>query len=128
MKNNTTVIINLNSFRYIKTWAALMLLVFFSAFSFAQDIPARPNPPKLVNDLAGMLNGDEQAELERKLDKYNDSTSTQIVIITVNNIGNNEMAQYAYTIGDKWGVGQKQKDNGVVILISKEDRKAFIAT
>lgn len=105
---------------------AILLLLFTSSFSFSQ-IPDKPNPPKLVNDFAGMLSASERTALENKLVAYDDSTSTQIVIVTVANLGDDEVAHFAYTLGDKWGVGRKNKDNGVVILISKETRDVFIA-
>ena len=105
----------------------IAVLVFFTVTVQAQ-IPARPSPPKLVNDLAGMMSADEVARLEQKLVAYDDSTSTQIVIVTVNNLDGNEIAQYAYTLGDAWGVGRTQKDNGVVILLSKETHGVTIAT
>ena len=82
-----------------------------------QDIPARPEPPRLVNDFAGVLSGDELQNLEQKLVMYNDSTSTQIVVVTVKSIGGYDKNEFARLIGEKWGVGQKGKNNGAVILI-----------
>ena len=96
----------------------------------AQDlkIPERPNPPRLVNDMAGMLSREDDNTLERKLVAYSDSTSTQIAVITINSLEGNDIAQYTTELGAKWGIGKKGKDNGVLLLISKSDRKAFIAT
>ena len=96
----------------------------------AQDlkIPERPNPPHLVNDMAGMLSRNEDNNLESKLVAYSDSTSTQIAVITINSLEGNDIAQFASELGAKWGIGVKGKDNGVLLLISKSDRKAFIAT
>ena len=94
----------------------------------AQNYPERPNPPRLVNDLGGMLNPAQGAALEQKLDTYNDSTSTQIAIVIINSLDGVEKAQYATELAEKWGVGNKHKDNGVLILVSKTDRQIFIAT
>ncbi len=105
----------------------LAVLVFFTVTVQAQ-IPERPSPQRLVNDLAGMLSVDEVATLEKKLNDYNDSTSTQIAIVTVNNLDGDEAGNYAFKLGDKWGIGRTQKDNGILILISKETHDAFIAT
>ena len=105
----------------------IAVLVFFNVIVQAQ-IPDRPSPPRLVNDFAEMLSTNEIATLEKKLNDYNDSTSTQIAIVIVNNLDGDEAGNYAFKLGDKWGIGRKQKDNGMLILISKEDRKAFIAT
>lgn len=65
--------------------------------------------------------------LKKKLNDYNDSTSTQIAIVIVKNLDGDEAGNYAFKLGDKWGIGRKQKDNGMLILISKETRDAFIA-
>ncbi len=108
-----------------------LFVILYSLFSIsAQDlkIPERPNPPRLVNDMAGMLSHDEDNNLERKLVAYSDSTSTQIAVITINSLEGNDIAQYTAELGAKWGIGMKGKDNGVLLLISKSDRKAFIAT
>ncbi len=105
----------------------ITLLIFFTAIVNAQ-IPERPSPPRLVNDFAGMLSADEVAALEQKVVDYDDSTSTQIAIVIVNNLDGDEAGNYAFKLGDKWGIGRAQKSNGMLILISKEDRKAFIAT
>lgn len=94
----------------------------------AQDIPPRPSPPKLVNDLANQLNPTEEAELERKLVAYDDSTSTQITVVIVPSVEPYAIADYAFKLGREWGVGQKGKNNGVVLLWAPDDRKVFIAT
>ena len=105
-----------------------LLAIIANPFSLHAQIPERPSPPRLVNDFAGMLNADEIASLEKKVVDYDDSTSTQIAIVIVNNLDGDEAGNYAFKLGDKWGIGRTQKDNGILILISKEDRKAFIAT
>ncbi|MBO0934360.1 TPM domain-containing protein [Fibrella aquatilis] len=92
------------------------------------SLPNRPNPPRLVNDLVGMLSPSEVQQLERKLDTYNDSTSTQITIVVVKSTGQYEAADYAFSIGRKWGVGQKGKNNGLVLLWATGNRKLYIAT
>ena len=102
-----------------------------SVFAFAQDetdIPPRPNPPRLVNDLANMLRPEEIQALEQKLVNYNDTTSTQIAIVTVTSLGPYEVADFAYRIGETWGVGGKGKNNGILILVSKNERKVNIST
>lgn len=91
-----------------------------------QGIPVKPNPPKLVNDYANLLSENNKAALESKLVAYNDSTTTQIAIVTVNNIGDYSIEDYAVILGRNWGIGQKDKNNGILILVSKEDRKVDI--
>lgn len=109
--------------------AVLSLMLLFQAGPVsAQDIPPAPNPPRLVNDYAHMLSPDQVAALERKLVAYNDSTTTQIVVAIVETVGDYAMVDYALKLGRQWGVGGKAFNNGVVILIAKNDRQAFIAT
>lgn len=85
--------------------------------SFSQEIPERPVPPRLVNDFAGLLNSEEVNFLERKLVAFNDSTSTQITIVVVPSLGSYEKSDYAQRLGEKWGIGQKKLNNGLLILI-----------
>lgn len=108
--------------------AVLTLICLFSAALRAQDVPPAPNPPRLVNDFAHLLMPAQVDALENKLVAYNDSTSTQVVIAVVETVGDYDMVEYALKLGREWGVGGKEFNNGVVILIAKGDRKAFIAT
>jgi len=91
-----------------------LFLISFSVFS--QNIPARPVPPRLVNDFANVLSDKQEQLLENKLVRYNDTTSTQICIVTIDDLGGTTTADFAYQIGEKWGVGHKE-NNGAVILI-----------
>ena len=59
---------------------------------------------------------------------FNDSNSTQIAIVTIKSIEGYDIADYAFKLGEKWGVGQKGKDNGILIVVAPNDRKVFIAT
>ncbi|NOX86708.1 MAG: TPM domain-containing protein [Chlorobi bacterium] len=97
----------------------LVPLIFILALSVtkAQDIPPRPQPPRLVNDLADILSPQQEQSLENKLVRFNDTTSNQITIVTVNSLEGYDPAMFAYEIGEKWKVGQKKFDNGVVVLV-----------
>ena len=107
----------------------LLFLQFLVLPLFGQgDFPALPNPPRLVNDFSNTLSSDEITRLERKLIAYNDSTSTQVTIVMIQSIGPYDISDYAFQLGDKWGIGQKDLDNGVLILAAMKDRKVFIAT
>jgi uncharacterized protein len=110
----------------------LLMLAASGSSAFAQDIPARPEPPRLVNDFAGVLNADEIRALEAKLVAFNDSTSTQITVVIVPTLNGYEKSDYAYRLGQQWGVGQKDKNNGAVVLIKpktgNEKGEAYIAT
>ena len=117
----------------------LFLASFISAAQIESAIPARPTPPRLVNDFsdrtngqAGFLTTEEKQALERKLVAYDDSTSNQVAIVIVDELQGYAVNEYAYTLGRKWGVGNKEFNNGMVILVNtgKKDgqRKVFIAT
>lgn len=97
----------------------LLLLVFLISFVGlqAQDIPEPMSPPRLVNDFAGIFPADEREDLERMLLNYNDTTSTQIYVVTVTDLQGYAASDYAFRLGEKWGIGQKDKNNGAVILI-----------
>ncbi len=82
-----------------------------------QDIPDRPDPPRLVNDFAGVLSSEEANMLERRLVMFNDSTSTQITVVIVKSLNGYDKLDYAQRLGQKWGVGQKGKNNGAVVLV-----------
>src|SRR5918993_1080119 len=117
-----------------KTLLIISVLIGFFAYAQNGSIPARPNPPKLVNDLADILTPEQEHALEAKLVAYDDSTSNQIVIITSKTLNGLEAEQYATELGEKWGVGgQANFDNGIVVLVSIPDegsgekRSAFIA-
>lgn len=99
-----------------KIFLCLIVSFLFTSASFAQKIPARPVPPRLVNDFANILSDRQERVLEQKLVRYNDTTSTQICVVTVNDLGGTTSSDFAYQIGEKWGVGSKE-NNGAVILV-----------
>jgi len=109
-------------------WLWLCLLLITGLHTFAQEVPPRPTPPRLVNDMAGVLLRQEADDLERKLTAYNDSTSTQIAIVTVKTTGDYDISETALKILRDWGVGSKEKNNGLVILAAIDDRKVRIET
>jgi uncharacterized protein len=95
----------------------LLIIITGSISTFAQRIPSRPEPPRLVNDFVGLLSSDEANSLERKLVSFSDSTTTQIAIVITDDLGGYVPDEYAERIGDSWGVGLKGKNNGIVILV-----------
>lgn len=89
-------------------------------------IPEKPSG--YVVDLSNKLSPEEKQNLEQKLRGYADSTSTQLEIVIVPTTGNTDPYDYAMEIGKSWGVGQKDKNNGLVLLITSETRKIRIVT
>lgn len=112
----------------MKKLLPLFLILIFPLFGSAQNFPEQPNPPRLVNDFTQTLSQSEVAALEQKLVAYNDSTSTQIAIVMISTLDGYPVDDYAIQLAEKWGIGQKGKDNGVLIFIAKDDRKIFIPT
>ncbi len=112
----------------ILRWFLPGLLLLSGLMAQAQPIPPRPNPPALVNDFAGVLLKSEDDALERKLVAYYDSTSTQIAIVTMKSVGEYDISQVAIKILRDWGIGTKGKNNGLLILVSVNDRKVRIET
>jgi uncharacterized protein len=104
------------------------LLIFTCLFSAAQNIPAPPNPPRLVNDFAHVMTADQVQDLENKLVAYDDSTSIQIAVVTVPSTGDYAIEDYALKILRDWKVGNKKTNNGMVILAAIQDHKVYIAT
>jgi uncharacterized protein len=96
---------------------AILLFVLPSGIILGQEFPERPVPPRLVNDFAGMLKPDDISYLEQKLVAFNDSTSTQIAIVVVPTLQGYAPSDYAQRLAERWGIGEKGKDNGLLILI-----------
>ena len=118
---------------FLKSKALLLFsIILISTGVLAQDIPDPMVPFRLVNDFAGVFSSAENSALEQKLLAYNDSTSTQIYVVTVNDLGGYAVSDYAFRLGEEWAIGQKSKDNGAVILIKPKvgnsRGQAFIAT
>lgn len=113
-------------------FAALVLFLaqLLPAQSDNDVFPAKPEPAVYVHDYSNWLAPGEKAALEQKLRTYWDSTSTQIVVMIRPDLGDYDKASYAFELGNRWGIGRKDKNNGVVMLIKSEppDRGIFIAT
>ena len=113
----------------MKKFLLTLFAIVLSSTIFA-DIPAPTN--KLVNDFASVMTTEQAIELECALRLYNDSTSTQLCVVTVESLDDLTPAEYAQQLGEKWGVGQVGKDNGVIILVKKKTKEScgdvFIAT
>lgn len=116
----------------MKRTLILLLILLASLPLAAQRVLPRPDPPRLVNDAAGLLTADQAASLESKLVAYDDTTSNQIAVVIVPTLNGLEPVDYATELGRNWGVGGAEFNNGIIILISTgqgegEKRKVFIA-
>jgi uncharacterized protein len=117
------------SVSYMKNF---LRILFFLLIQFpvgvlrADDFP--PQSKNIVTDYTNTLSAGELQSLEQKLSAFNDSTSSQVAIVMMASVGNYDIADYTVQLYNKWGIGQKEKNNGVLILVAKEDRKVWITT
>ena len=95
----------------------LFAIFAFISLSAQEEFPKRPEPPRLVNDFAGTMPPQSRDYLENKLDGFNQKTSTQITIVTVKSLFGYDKADYAVKLAEKWGIGQKGKNNGILVLV-----------
>lgn len=110
----------------------LFIVLFIGIFQipslFAQfDVPEKPNSQTSVYDYAKILSESEKSSLEQKLINYSDTTSTQIVIATVETIKGENIGLLTTRWAQKWGVGQSEEDNGVFILLAEKERTIWIS-
>ena len=104
------------------TFSALLLAV----SSIALELPKKPS--QLVNDYANVLSAAQANELEQKLVKYDNETSTQIAVVTIKSLEGDDLFDYSQRLAESWGIGGGENDNGVLLLSSKDHRKIRIHT
>lgn len=107
-----------------------LVFLFAALFSFSQVIP-RPSPEKLYNNLSHgypyFLSESDAATLEAKLEAFSRETSNQIVVVIVDDLSGTDPASFATQLGTEWGVGKKDANNGIVVLIAPSSHDLFIA-
>jgi uncharacterized protein len=113
----------MSSFRLLLC-AVIGSLLFLNAG--AKDLPAKSG--RLVNDYAGVLSDAEKSALESKLVAYYDSTSTQIAIVIEKSLEGDDLFDYSQRLATAWGIGEKGKNNGILIYAAIADRKLRIHT
>lgn len=107
----------------------LLLFLLSSVCAYAQIdkyVPQRPSPPRLVNDFTQSLTPEQIQALESKLVAYDDSTSSQVAVVIIPTTGDYPIEDVALQILRRWGVGGKSANNGIVVLVAKDDRKVRI--
>jgi uncharacterized protein len=110
-------------FKKIILFFNLLLCTFIA---LAQDFPERSTT--LVTDYTNTLSADDKQRLENKLVAFNDSTSTQIAVVILKSVGSYDINAYGVALLRKWGIGQKDKNNGILVLVAMGDRKMSIQT
>ena len=110
-----------------KFLSLILLLVSFCASAQIDKVtPKKPNPARLVNDFTGTLTPEQKESLEQKLYRYDDSTSNQVAVVIIPTTGDYSIDEVSLKILRDWGIGNKGNNNGIVILIAKNDHKIRI--
>lgn len=107
-------------------WHVLLSIIIFFlvtvTFSHAISIPEKPD--NYVVDLAGIIDNNTETKLNRYLGELEDKTTAQLAVLTIKSLEGESIEDFSITVAhDKWKLGQKEKDNGVLLLISVKDRK-----
>ena len=106
-----------NSFSAVRRALLPLALVLCGTAALFAGIPSKPEPPRLVNDFAGLFTQEEVNLLENYLETFSDTTSNQIAVVTVADLEGYDAASYAFEIGRSWGVGGSDHNNGIVLLV-----------
>lgn len=107
----------------------LAVFLFICGYIFGQfQIPEKPKEETSVYDYIHLLQEGQKNTLEQKLISYSDSTSTQIVVAIISSTEGEEINYLGAQWGQKWGLGQADKDNGVLVLLARDDRRIAINT
>ncbi len=117
-----------DNMRYLKI---LVLLLFFGTtlqLTAQYNIPPKPRIQTSLYDQINLLSKGQRSSLEQKLIRYSDSTSTQIVVIIIPSTQGENINYLGAQWGQKWGIGQENEDNGILILLAQNDRKIAIST
>ncbi|HYA93405.1 MAG TPA: TPM domain-containing protein [Thermodesulfobacteriota bacterium] len=106
------------------------ILLFFVLLVYCLPFPAYgldiPRLQGYVNDYAGMISPSAKSKIEQGLSAFEQSDSTQIVILTVPSLEGEDIEQFGIKVGEAWKIGQKGKDNGAILIVSKQERKMRI--
>lgn len=112
----------------IKKYIPFFIAIFLAQIAFSQfTIPEKPKLQTSVYDYAKLLTSEQKLALESKLIQYSDSTSTQIVVVTVETIEGEDIGILTPKWAHEWGIGQAKEDNGVFVLLANKERKIWIA-
>ena len=111
---------------FLLTTVLFLQATLFANNSFAQNIIAKPNPPTLVTDVAGVLTPEQKQALENKLVAIDDSSSNQIAVVIIPSLDGYPKEEYATKLFREWGIGNKKTNNGILLLIAINDREIRI--
>ena len=105
----------------------LLISLLLSVTAWGKDVPKqRSGDQAFVLDVSEVLTPDQEARIITKLRRYFDSTSTQIAVLIEPSLGGEDIFSYTIKVANEWGIGEAEKDNGILIFIATADRKTFI--
>lgn len=107
----------------MKRLIIILLLLVVPSLTHALEVPALRGH---VNDYAGMLSSGAVQRMEAALTEFERSDSTQIVVLTIPSLEGEDLEGYSIKVAEAWKIGQQDKDNGVILLVAKQDRKIRI--
>ena len=107
-------------------WVALLALWLGLSAQWAQAELKFPALSGQVVDTAGMIDNDSKERLSQMLRAHEELTTEQVVVVTLPNLQGSTIEDYGYQLGRFWGIGQKGKDNGALLIIAKDERKVRI--
>ena len=109
-----------------KLFIVFIVALFSLTTVHAQNVIAKPNPPVLVTDMAGVLSPEQKQALENKLVAIDDSSSNQIAVVILPTLEGNPIEEYSTKLFREWGIGNKKTNNGILLLIAIQDKKIRI--
>ncbi len=107
----------------LKNFVILITLVLMPFTATALDVPQLTGR---INDYARLLSPEATTMLEQKLAAFEREKSTQVVVLTVPSLQGDDIDQFAIRVADQWKIGQKGKDNGVILILAQAERKVRI--
>ncbi len=109
--------------RPLKLLAGVILIMSALVPVLALDVPPLGGR---VNDLAGIVSPETESALTAKLAEHENASSNQIVVLTIPSLDGEILEEYSIKVAEAWKIGQKGKDNGVILLVARDDRKIRI--
>jgi uncharacterized protein len=114
--------------RLCVTMALVLLILMLPITALAADAYPSPTQVFFVNDFAGVLNDETESRIAALGKQLEDKTGAQVVLVTIKSLDGQDIDSYANELYSRWGIGQKGKDNGVLIINVTMDRKVRIET
>ena len=104
-------------------WLLPCLLLWATALQAAPEFPALSGR---VVDEASLMSRKQAHQLTQQLAAFEKRSGIQLVVVSVDSLDGNTIEEYGYQLGRHWGIGQKERNNGVLLLIAQDERKVRI--